>query len=321
VGPSTILPMKAVSGELPHDPEGWGFEVKWDGYRVIAFVEPSGQPRVKLQSSNGLDLTARWPELAVIADDVNAASVVLDGEVVVFEADGRTSFGRLARGEGTATFVAFDVLAVNGTDTTALPLSDRRRLLTQLLETSPHVLVSPLHDDGAALAEATRAAGMEGIVAKRLDSRYQPGRRSPSWRKIKHRRRQEFVVVGWQESDRGRSSTFASLILAVNERPAGASSTSASSTGTTLRYCGSVGTGFDETALVALRARLDALAVDRAPLVALPPKAAVTRPHWVRPELVAEVEFAEWTDDGIVRHASYLGLRDDKSVHDVVREA
>ena len=324
-----ILPMKAVPGDLPHDESGWGFEVKWDGYRAIVFVDAAARPPLRVQSSNGLDLTARWPELAAIAGEVNAGSAVLDGEVVVFEDGGRTSFGRLARGDGAATFVAFDVLEVNGTDTTGLPLVQRRRLLEQLLESSACVVVSPLHDDGHALAAATAAAGMEGIVAKRLDSRYVAGKRSPAWRKIKHRRRQEFVVVGWQESDRARSSTFASLILAVNEPAASdvadavgpVGSTAATSAGATnLRYCGSVGTGFDAVTLATLRRRLDALAVAVAPLVTLPAKAAVTRPHWVRPELVAEVEFAEWTDDAIIRHASYLGLRDDKAVHEVVRE-
>ena len=333
--------MKAVPGDLPHDESGWGFEVKWDGYRAIVFVDAAARPPLRVQSSNGLDLTARWPELAAITGEVNAGSAVLDGEVVVFEDGGRTSFGRLARGDGAATFVAFDVLEVNGTDTTGLPLVQRRRLLEQLLESSACVVVSPLHDDGHALAAATAAAGMEGIVAKRLDSRYVAGKRSPAWRKIKHRRRQEFVVVGWQESDRARSSTFASLILAVNEPAASdvadavgpvgevgpvdevdpVGSTAATSAGATnLRYCGSVGTGFDAVTLATLRRRLDALAVAVAPLVTLPAKAAVTRPHWVRPELVAEVEFAEWTDDAIIRHASYLGLRDDKAVHEVVRE-
>ena len=312
--------MKAVAGDLPHDESGWGFEVKWDGYRAIVFVDASARPPLRVQSSNGIDLTARWPELAAITADLNADSAVLDGEVAVFEEGGRTSFGRLARGDGAATFVAFDVLEVNGTDTTGLPLVQRRRLLEQLLESSAYVLVSPLHEDGRALAAATAAAGMEGIVAKRLDSRYVAGKRSPAWRKIKHRRRQEFVVVGWQESDRARASTFASLILAVSERAGYDAASAASADATELRYCGSVGTGFDAATLAALRRRLDALAVDVAPLVAVPPKSAVTRPHWVRPELVAEVEFAEWTDDAIIRHASYLGLRDDKAVREVVRE-
>jgi bifunctional non-homologous end joining protein LigD len=312
VAARTILPMKAVPGELPSDLTGWGFEVKWDGYRAILFVEPAGRPRVRVQSSNGLDLTARWPELDVVADEVHAESVILDGEAVVFEAGGRTDFGRLARGDGPVTFVAFDLLALNDNDTSELTLTQRRRLLEQVLDGSTHVVVSPLHDDGHALADATAAAGMEGIVAKRLDSRYQPGRRSPSWRKIKHRRRQEFVVVGWQESDRARSSTFASLILAVNEP------TEAPRPG--LRFCGSVGTGFDQATLLALRTQLDRLHVEQAPLLAPPPRGAVTRPHWVQPELVAEVEFAEWTDDDIIRHASFLGLREDKGVRDVVRE-
>jgi bifunctional non-homologous end joining protein LigD len=311
MAPRTILPMKAVPGALPPDPSGWGFEVKWDGYRAILFVEPAGLPRVRVQSSNGLDLTGRWPELAVVADEVHAASVVLDGEAVVFDAGGRTAFGRLARGDGPVTFVAFDILALNGTDITEFPFAQRRRLLEQVLEGASHVLVSPLHDDGAALADATAASGMEGIVAKRLDSRYLPGRRTSSWRKIKHRMRQEFVVVGWQESEK-RSTTFASLILAVNERPGNDEPR--------LRFCGSVGSGFDDATLRALSRRLRAIEIDTPPVVAPPPRSAVERPHWVRPELIAEIEFAEWTDDDIVRHASFLGAREDKEVRDVVRE-
>ena len=300
-----IAPMKAVAGTLPvNTANEWVFEVKWDGFRTIAFID-GGVAR--LQSSNLLDATHKWPALAGLADAVHATSAVLDGEVVVFDDAGRPSFGRLARGEGTPTFVVFDLLALNGVDTTELTLAQRRSLLEQAFEPGPHWLLSPQYDDGAALAAATEARGMEGVMAKRRDSRYVPGKRSPSWRKVKHRLRQELVIGGWQAGEGNRSNTFASLIVGVHD--AGR-----------LRFCGAVGTGFDERALRTLTALLAERATDVCPFEPRPDRTKVTRPRWVTPDLVCEVAFAEWTDDHIIRHAAFVGLRDDKDPRDVVRE-
>ena len=300
-----IAPMKAVSGTLPPPgDDAWVYEVKWDGYRTLVFVRDGG---LRLQSSNRLDVTGRWPELGTLADAVQATDAVLDGEVVVLGDDGRPSFGRLARGDGAATFMAFDLLALNGHDTTGLTLTQRRQLLGQVLEPGPHWVLSPQYDDGEALARVTAAEGIEGVMAKRRDGRYLPGKRSPTWRKIKHRLRQELVIGGWSEGDGARAGTFGSLALGVYD-------------GGRLRFAGSVGTGFDTPMLTDLTTRLAALASASCPFDPPPPRVALTRPHWVRPELVAEVAFAEWTDDAIVRHASFQGLRDDKPPIEVRRE-
>jgi bifunctional non-homologous end joining protein LigD len=303
--PWGIAPMKAASGALPPASDaGWVYEVKWDGFRTLVFVDRGA---VRLQSSNLLDVTARWPDLAAIGAAVDSDSAVLDGEVVAFTDDGRPSFGRLARGEGPVMFVAFDLLALNGHDTTALPLEQRRRLLDELLEPGDRWTVSPQYDDGEALARATAAQGLEGVMAKRRDSRYVPGKRSPSWRKVKHRLRQEFVIGGWSPGSGNRTTTFGSLALGVYD-------------GAQLRFAGAVGTGFDAKTLATLQALLAERTVDGCPFDPPPPKGALTRPRWTTPDLVAEVEFAEWTDDGIVRHSSFQGLRDDKDPRLVVRE-
>ena len=301
-----IAPMKAVTGTLPPaSDDSWVYEVKWDGFRTLVFVD---RGTLRLQSSNLIDVTARWPDLAPLADAVHADDAVLDGEVVAFGNDGRPSFGRLARGDGAVTFVAFDLLSLNGQDTTGLTLDQRRRLLEQVLEPGDRWVVSPRYDDGEVLARVTAESGMEGVMAKRRDSLYVPGKRSPSWRKVKHRLRQELVVGGWSEGDRGRAGSFGSLALGVYEDDR-------------LRFAGSVGSGFDAAMLARLTAMLREREITACPFDPPPPRIALTRPHWIRPELVAEVAFAEWTDDGMVRQASFQGLRDDKDPRDVVRES
>src|SRR5215471_3514662 len=177
-----IAPMKAVSSDVIPTDEGWDFEIKWDGNRVIAFVDGG---KVRLQSSNKLDSTARWPELATLADGVNARDAILDGEVVVLDAKGRPDFSSLQTGAGPVTYIVFDVLQVDGRDVTSLPYADRRRVLEDLVEPGPHWLVSPRHSDGDALMDAAKERGLEGIMAKRVDSTYEVGRRSNAWRKLK----------------------------------------------------------------------------------------------------------------------------------------
>ena len=303
--PWGIAPMKAASGTLPPPGDaGWVYEVKWDGFRTLVFVRAGA---VRLQSSNRLDVTARWPGLAALGAAVHADDVVLDGEVVAFGDDGRPSFGRLARGDGAVTFMAFDLLSLNGQDTTGLTLDQRRRLLEQVLEPGDRWAVSPRYDDGEVLARVTAESGMEGVMAKRRDSLYVPGKRSPAWRKVKHRLRQELVVGGWSEGDRGRAGSFGSLALGVYE-------------GDRLRFAGSVGSGFDAPMLARLTSMLEEREVSACPFDPPPARIALTRPHWIRPDLVAEVAFAEWTDDGMVRQASFQGLRNDKDPREVVRE-
>ena len=300
-----IAPMKATMGDVGVlRQHGWAYEVKWDGYRTLAFVEDG---RLRLQSSNLIDVTTRWPELADLPGAVNATTAVLDGEAVAFGPDGRPDFGAVQRGDTTITFVAFDVLHVNGLDTMALPYEQRRRLLEQLVEPGDRWLVPAWEHDGVALASVTAARGLEGVLAKRLDGRYVPGKRATTWRKVKHRRRQEFVVGGFTTGTGHRASTFGSLLLGVHD-------------GGSLRCCGAVGTGFDQRRLDTLAPTLRAIARRTCPFEPEPPREISRGATWVEPTLIVEVEFAEWTNDGIVRHSSFLGTRDDKDPSEVVRE-
>jgi bifunctional non-homologous end joining protein LigD len=317
---TTLLPMKAVTGTLPGDETGWAFEIKWDGVRVLSGIEPAG---VRLRSSRGNDITGRYPELQSLRQALGTHHAILDGEVVAFDENGRPSFGRLQHRMHLAnaaevrtraadlpiTYVVFDLLELDGNDVTPLPYLERRRLLTELLPDDGCWTV-PVHRDadGAALLDAVRERGLEGIVAKKIDSPYLPGKRSTAWVKVKARLRQEFVVGGWQPGERGRAGQLGSLLIGVHDV-----------TGT-LRYSGKVGTGFSNRELTRLGGILAPLAMDQSPFDPPPPRSIARVAQYVRPDLVAEVEFGEWTGEGILRHPSYLGLRDDKNPTDVVRE-
>jgi bifunctional non-homologous end joining protein LigD len=320
--PRTLVPMKATSGDLPHG-DGWTFEVKWDGMRALCFVT-DGQVRV--QSYNERDVTASWPELAGLAAALPVASALLDGELVATDADGRPSFGLLQQrmhvadpaeaarraAEVPVSYVVFDLLHLDGHDLTGLPLTDRRRLLDQVLEPGPRWRISPLHDDGAALLEAATEQGLEGVVAKRLDSRYEPGKRTRTWLKVKVRHRQEMVVGGWLPGEGNRTGRIGALLVGYHDVPGDGP----------LTFAGRVGTGFTDAELQRLGRAFDDLSTDRCPFDPPPPRAEILRgPTWLRPELVAELEFGEWTGDGRLRHPSYLGLRDDKAAEEVTRDA
>lgn len=308
VPPFGIQPMRAVSGELPPaDEDGWAYEIKWDGYRTLAYLRGD---RTRLQSTRLLDVTRRWPSLGSLASGLHAASAVVDGEVVALDDTGRPDFGHLQRSEGAIVFVAFDLLHLDGHDVTSLAWTERRRLLFEVFEPGGCWMLSSEDGDGAALLEAMNDRGMEGIVAKRRSSPYLAGKRSPAWRKVKDRRRQELVVGGWLPGEGNRSGVFASLLLGY-QAEAGRGP---------LRYAGAVGSGFDGRMLDELSARLRALASERGPFDPPPPRLVARAARWVRPELVAEVAFAEWTSEGLVRQSSFQGLRDDKDPLDVVRE-
>jgi bifunctional non-homologous end joining protein LigD len=315
----SLRPMKAVTGTLPVDEHGWAFEIKWDGVRVLSAIE-SG--KVRLRSSNGNDITARYPELQALAEVLEDRAVVLDGEVVAFDDKGRPSFGRLQqrmhlanpkevllRAEAVPiTYVVFDLLHLDGNDVMPLAYLDRRRLLTELVPDNGCWTV-PAHreGDGQTLLQAVGEQRLEGIVAKKVDSPYLPGKRSSAWIKVKVRLRQEFVIGGWQPGEGGRAGQLGSLLVGVYDNG-------------TLRYCGKVGTGFTMRELTRLGGLLAPLEIDASPFDPPPPRPIARIAHWVRPELVAEVEFGEWTGEGILRHPAYLGLRDDKAPTDVVRE-
>jgi bifunctional non-homologous end joining protein LigD len=316
--PAHIKPMLARQGELPREQREWAFEIKWDGVRAIAYSQPG---ELRLESRNLKDITDSYPELARLNRALSSHSAVLDGEIVAFDSEGRPSFGALqprmhvgsrAQAKRLAastpvTYVIFDLLWLDGHSLMGLTYLERReRLITLALngeswQTPEHVL-----GEGSALLEASRRQGLEGIVAKRLGSTYQPGARTRDWIKVKSFGRQEFVIGGWLPGKGRRRERIGALLLGVYE-PDG-----------TLRYVGRVGTGFTEQELERLHSLLAPLERETSPFGAgeEPPREAV----FVEPRLVAEVEFREWTRGGNLRQPSYKGLREDKPAEEVVRE-
>ena len=235
-----VAPMKATMGSTSAVPDGddWAFEIKWDGYRTIVHVADG---RVRLQSTAGRDVTDRWPEFAELASAVNAESAILDGELIVLDDDGHPSFELVQRsGIGSdrqAVIQFFDVLQVDGTDTIDVPYLDRRRLLDQLVEPGDNWTVPSFRiGNGAALLAATAEQGLEGVIAKRIDSRYRPGARSKDWRKIKNRTVVELTIGGFTAGTGNRASTFGALLVG-RPRPTTArcASPAASAPGSTSR--------------------------------------------------------------------------------------
>ncbi len=311
---SRVQPMLATAGTLPTG-AGWAYEFKWDGVRTLVDSSRSG---LTLTSRLGNDVTIAYPELAGLAEV--ADDVLLDGEVVSL-VDGRPSFSTLqsrmhvrraveARRLAAAapvTYLAFDVLRLYGVDLTARTFAERRATLERLEVAGPHWTVSPLFDDGPATAQAATENGLEGVLAKRLSSVYRPGYRTTDWIKVRFSHRQEFVVGGWEHGEGGRSGGIGALLLGVYE-------------GDRLVYAGQVGTGFSAAALRSMDKRLRPYVVGSSPFVSMPPDVRGRPITWVRPEVVVEVEFAEWTVDGRLRFASFQGVRTDKRPEEVVRE-
>jgi bifunctional non-homologous end joining protein LigD len=313
--PEAVKPMSAVTVDsLPADQEAWAYEVKWDGYRLIAFVD-RGQVRLQTRSLN--DATGDFPEVVAIGPELADHRAVFDGEVVAFDEKGRPSFGALQRRgqeRPPVAYMVFDLLYLDGYSTMKLPYVERRRLLDELKGgAGPAWQIPSYHiGDGALLLESTRTQGLEGLIAKRPNSSYEPGRRSRSWLKIKNWGRQEFVVGGWMPGEGGRSGQMGSLLLGYYDEEGA------------LRYAGRVGTGFTADELARLDSRLRTIAVDRPPFDVdaqpLPPEVRRLG-RFVEPRLVAEVAFSEWTHTGTIRQPSYKGLRTDKDPTEVVRES
>lgn len=316
--PSPLAPMKAVSDRLPADPAGWLFEIKWDGVRVLAVLDHG---TVRLTSASGRDITASYPELTALAEQHREHLILLDGEVVALDDRGIPSFGRLQgrmhvadaqeayrrAAEVPIVYQVFDLLRVDDHDLLGIPVVERRRLLADLIEDGPHWRVPPAYDDGEALLQAAVDLGLEGIVAKRVESTYQPGARSPAWRKVKVRRRQELVVGGWTDGSGNRAGHLGALLVGYHE-------------GAALRFAGRVGSGLSAKDLDWWRYALEQRSLDDCPFDPLPPAADRRIAHWARPELVVEVAFAEWSQDDRLRHPSYLGRRNDRDPASVVRE-
>ncbi len=316
--PEHVVPMLARTGTLPPDDEpGWAFEVKWDGIRAIAYSQPG---ELRLESRNLNDISARYPELAPLNRALSSHSAILDGEIVAFDERGRPSFEvlqqrmnvaspsqvkRLAKGT-PVTYVVFDLLWLDGHSVTGLAYEQRRELL-EALELRGERWQTPENvvGQGSALLDAAAEQGLEGVVAKRLGSTYQPGLRSRDWVKVKRTGRQELVVGGWMPGKGRREHTVGALLVGVYEDGM-------------LRYVGRVGSGFSDRELERLDGLLAPLERRSSPFTAgeRPPRGAV----FCEPRLVVEVEFSEWTQGGNLRAPRYKGLRDDKAAKEVARE-
>ncbi len=314
--PEFIAPMLARLSKLPADQQRWAFEVKWDGVRALTRSEPG---RLHVFSRNGNEITPAYPELRALGLDLGSRPAFLDGEIVALDATGRPSFEALQRrmhlrGDAAVrrlaqstpvTYMIFDLLWLDGHSLMELPYSERRaRLQTLGLEGKHWRVPDSFIGEGSALLAATRERGLEGVIGKRLDSRYASGRQS-AWTKVKNSNRQEVVIGGWTSGQGARSASLGALLLGVADADA------------RLRYVGRVGTGFDTSELARLGNLLEPLARPTTPFTGRqPPRGS----HFVEPELVCEVEFSEWTRTGTLRQPSYKGLRDDKRASEVVRE-
>ena len=317
--PRGLKPMQAVVTEEPFDDPGWLFEPKLDGIRALVTIEDGA---VTLRARSGRDITAQYPALVQALAVQPVATAVLDGEIVALDERGAPSFEQLQQRMGLQNaeeiavadadqpvlFFAFDLLHLDGHDLRRVALEHRAEVLARVLLPSP--LVQPVETfaaDGIAAFEAAKALGLEGVVAKRRDSVYEEGRRSQRWLKVKARQTDDFVIGGHHSGEGARAGTFGALLLGTRDE------------GDVLRYVGRVGTGFDDAMLRELRASLDAIEMNDNPFADEPPD--IDRVTFVRPELVAEVAYAQETREGILRAPSFLRLRLDKPPSEVRRVA
>jgi bifunctional non-homologous end joining protein LigD len=302
------VPMFATLADALPTGRGWLYEVKWDGYRAVATIAGG---EVELTSRRGNSLTERFaPVVKAIPKAVKTPHCVLDGEVCALDERGRTSFSEMQQGTGALVYYVFDVLEVEGQPVIDLPFTKRRKRLAELLDRrSATVQLSEAFDDGEALLAAAKEQDLEGVIAKRADSAYQPGKRTRDWLKVKTHGRQEFLIAGYTKGKGRRSSSLGALVLAHRR-------------GDDLVWAGNCGTGFTESEIQKLLRRLRPLERSTSPFRVVPkmPKVRKDDIVWVTPKLVCDVEFAEWTHDGRLRAPSYQGLRDDKAPDEVRRE-
>jgi len=316
--PERIEPMMAkLSTAIPQPESVWGFEFKWDGIRALAHVDGG---RVRLISRSGEDVTSRYPEIHPIGRALGSREVILDGEVVALDEKGRPSFEEIQQRMGLTsesevrrkmqlvpvTYMVFDLLWQDGRSLVDQPYTERRRMLDGLKLAGASWQTPPWEEGGGqAMLEASAKAGLEGVMAKRLGSRYEPGRRSGVWVKVKNHYRQELVIAGWLEGEGKRRGYPGALLVGYYTQDK------------KFVYAGKVGTGFSDAMLEKLSALMKPLEQAKSPFeVGSPPRKA----HFVKPKLVAEFEFVEWTKSGQLRAPAFKGLRNDKSAGKVVRE-
>jgi bifunctional non-homologous end joining protein LigD len=318
--PTQMRPMLASLGRLPSDDALWAYEIKWDGVRAITFVDGG---RVRMLSRNDKEFTKGFPEFRAVGEFLGARRCILDGEIVVMGENGLPDFGRLQQRlhvaspsairtleeEWPATYVVFDVLHLDGQDLTGATYDERRAVLEGLALSGPSFTTTASFRDvsGADVLRGTKESGLEGVIAKRRDSRYVPGRRSDKWIKVKNVRTQEVVIGGWTEGTGNREGSLGALLLGIPERKG-------------LRFVGKVGTGFSETDRAAL---LDLLRRAVSGTNPFDPPSSVVEPathHFVKPRHVGEVQFGEWTAKSHLRHPTWRGLRPDKNAAEVTLE-
>jgi bifunctional non-homologous end joining protein LigD len=319
--PERLAPMLALAGELPTRDKEWAYEFKWDGVRAMVYVEGG---RVRALTRNDKSLMTTFPELHDIGEFLGSRSAILDGEIVALDKDDRPSFSTLAHRlhltsktaidrlakSSPASFFAFDVLYLEGRSLLSATYDERRAALESLKLQGETFATPPstANVGGAEIARIARERGLEGVVAKRRSSHYFPGARNGDWIKVKNFRTQEVVIGGWTSGQGERSGSLGALLLGVQ-----------SDEGFT--YVGKVGTGFSTTSRKELLDSLKPLARKTTPFKERLSPAETSLAHFVRPQLVGEVQFAEWTPDGHLRHPSWRGLRADKNANEVVRES
>jgi bifunctional non-homologous end joining protein LigD len=309
--PAFVAPQLATLVDSPPAEEGWLHEIKFDGYRMLCHLDHG---KVRFFSRNQKDWSTKFPGVARVINSLKAATAIIDGEVVMIDSSGRTSFQKLqqAMGRGGATgfiYQVFDLIYFDGSDLTRTPLVNRKELLKQLVAsgTKSTLLQYSDHQEGSGKLFFTSACeyGLEGIVSKRADSQYVSAR-NRNWLKVKCSKRQEFVIAGYIPSSKGLPG-FGSLILGVYEKGK-------------FIYAGRVGTGFNMKQRTDLGKRLDRISRPTMPFDIKPEAKGLNEAHWCEPRLVAEVAFTEWTSDGSIRHPSFQGLRVDKKAQQVRRE-
>ena len=312
--PRFVAPMMATAAAVLPAGSDWSYEVKWDGYRAQAAKRGAG---VTLASRNLKEITKQYPAVAAAARHVQASAALIDGEIVALGRDGRPSFQALHHADTTdvsIVFYAFDLLHLDGRDLLKVPLEERRASLRKVVEGTPILLSDALPGSPGDIEDAVRRLGLEGIVAKRRRSIYTPGRRSDAWIKVRFTKRQELVIGGYKPAPGG----FDSIVVGCYE--AGK-----------LMSAGKVRNGFTPAARAQLFARMQRLAARSCPFANLPSSTTshwgegitpeeMPQLRWVKPALVAEIAFTEWTRDGSLRHAAFVALRDDKRARDVTRE-
>jgi bifunctional non-homologous end joining protein LigD len=318
--PDFVEPMKAkLVGSMPSG--DWIYEIKFDGYRAMAL---RGDSETRLPSRNQKDLGTKFPEVKDSIAALNIQDAIIDGEIVALDEKGR-SFFQLLQGldmgqkKPPIVFYAFDLLRLNGKDLQDLPIEERKAKLEELLKKPPGVIRYPVSftKDIPELLDRAHKLGLEGLIGKRSGSRYEPGRRTGAWIKLKLHQEQEFVIGGYTEPE-GSRKYFGALLVGFYE-------------GKKLKFAGRVGTGFSEKLLSTLFSKLDKIRVEKCPFYNLPAvgrsrwdqgltAAEMRRCHWVKPTMVCQIKFTEWTRDDRLRQPVFLGIREDKNAKEVVRE-